>query len=132
MLRYLPTQRYDAHHDFFDPSDYAGGGVLGGGGSYRKAQGLASNRLATVFFYLNDVADGGQTAFPRAGGSSQPSDFRDCTRGLAVRPRKRRVPEPPRTARAHLPSARTPVHSVLGAPRSSHCGISRVCCAADE
>ena len=83
VLRYLEGQHYSSHHDFFDPADYSSRGG--------RERGLASNRLATVFFYLNDVPTGGQTAFPRAGGLEQPSDFRDCTRGLAVTPSKRRV-----------------------------------------
>jgi prolyl 4-hydroxylase len=86
VLRYLPSQHYAAHHDFFDPADYGSSS-----GSSRKEQGLAQNRLATVFFYLNDVPRGGETGFPRAGGLEQPKDFRDCKIGMAVRPQKRRV-----------------------------------------
>ena len=89
VLRYLPNQHYAAHHDFFDPGDYAGSRGHGGG---RKEQGLASNRMATVFFYLNDVPSGGETGFPRAGGLGQPRDFLDChSRGLAVAPSKRKA-----------------------------------------
>ena len=61
VLRYEKMQHYQAHHDFFD-ADY-----------YQEQQGMlsqlknvANNRLATVFMYLNDVSEGGQTAFPRA------------------------------------------------------------------
>ena len=66
------------------------GHARGGGG---RERGLASNRLATVFFYLNDVPDGGATAFPRAGGGEQPRDFRNCHQPgwLNVHPSKRRV-----------------------------------------
>ena len=87
VLRYLPGQHYYAHHDFFDPSDYGSSAT----GSSRKERGLAENRLATVFFYLDDVAQGGETSFPRAGGLPQPTDFHDCSRGLAVTPKKGRV-----------------------------------------
>ena len=82
----LPSQHYAAHHDFFDPADY-------GSGSSARARGLATNRLATIFFYLNDVESGGETAFPRAGGGGQPSDFRNCQQPgwLRVVPRRRRV-----------------------------------------
>ena len=45
-----------SHHDFFDPADYSSRGG--------RERGLASNRQATVFFYLNDVPTGGETAFP--------------------------------------------------------------------
>ena len=61
VLRYEKMQHYQAHHDFFD-ADY-----------YQEQPGMlsqlkngANNRLATVFMYLNDVAGGGETAFPRA------------------------------------------------------------------
>jgi prolyl 4-hydroxylase len=84
VLRYQPTQHYSAHHDFFDPGDYSRGGLS-------RQRGFASNRLTTVFLYLNDVAAGGETNFPRAGGLEQPTDFRACDRGLAARPVKRDV-----------------------------------------
>ena len=88
VLRYLTNQHYAAHHDFFDPGDYGAGA-----GSYSKERGLASNRLATDFFYLNDVEVGGETAFPRAGGGEQPRDFRNCHQPgwLNVHPKRRRV-----------------------------------------
>jgi len=93
VLRYLPTQHYSAHHDFFDPSDY---------GSRSKESGLASNRLATVFFYLNDVAAGGETGFPRAGGLGQPRGFRNChLQGMTVTPKRRRGVE--WTSQHHYP-----------------------------
>ena len=88
VLRYLTSQHYSAHHDFFDPGDYGSATF-----SNAKERGLASNRLATVFFYLNDVEEGGETGFPRAGGGETPRDFRACHQPgwLNVRPRKRRV-----------------------------------------
>ena len=88
VLRYFTQQHYSAHHDFFDPSDYGSAP-----GSSAKERGLASNRLATVFFYLNDVENGGETGFPRAGGGQQPRDFRQCHQPgwLNVRPKRRRV-----------------------------------------
>eukprot|EP00439_Symbiodinium_sp_Y106_P068848 s573_g11.t1 len=49
------------------------------------------NRLATVFFYLSDVEEGGQTNFPRAGGRPQPRDFADCSKGVSVFPRRGRI-----------------------------------------
>lgn len=48
------------------------------------------NRLATVFWYLSDVAQGGETAFPRFGGS-EPRSMQDCGIGLLVKPEKGKV-----------------------------------------
>ena len=79
VLRYMPWEHYTAHHDFFDPGEYTGRDREGG---------YARNRLATVFFYLNEVEEGGETGFPRANRLGQPHDFLDCTRGLAVRPKR--------------------------------------------
>ena len=79
MLRYEPWEHYTAHHDFFDPGEYSG---------RDRERGYAYNRYATVFFYLNEPDSGGETGFPRAGKLSQPMDFLDCTRGLAVAPRR--------------------------------------------
>lgn len=85
VLRYGHTEKYDAHHDYFDPE------------SYRSDQNTLSliqygkkNRFATVFWYLTDVEDGGHTIFPRAGGLREVS-FTDCSRGLKVKPQKGKV-----------------------------------------
>ena len=79
VLRYMPYEHYTAHHDFFDPGEYSGRDREGG---------YAHNRLATIFFYLNEPAAGGETGFPRAGKLEQPRDFLDCSRGLAVKPQR--------------------------------------------
>ncbi len=49
MLRYSPGQQYGAHYD----SSYDKGGVG------------PKQRLATMYLYLSDVEEGGETAFPR-------------------------------------------------------------------
>ena len=57
----------------------------------------ARNRLATVFFYLNNVSSGGETNFPRAAserwpdGAPTPRDYFDCSQGLSVYPAEGKV-----------------------------------------
>eukprot|EP00947_MAST-08B_sp_MAST-8B-sp1_P005304 g5304.t1 len=63
VLRYEQSQKYNAHHDFFDPERYK---------SSAHAKSLVAggkNRLATVFWYMSNVTAGGETNFPRAGGN---------------------------------------------------------------
>lgn len=61
VQRYLPGQEYKQHRDYFTDSKHT------------------SQRLVTVFAYLNDVEAGGNTAFPVLGVSVRPE------RGKAVR-----------------------------------------------
>ncbi len=86
VLRYGSTEKYDAHHDFFDPAHYQ---------SDKNTLNLIEhgkkNRFATVFWYLTDVEDGGHTIFPRAGGLPPMNNFADCSRGLKVKPQKGKV-----------------------------------------
>lgn len=56
MLRYEPGQFYDAHHDFIP---------------YQLDQPCGA-RLMTMFLYLNDVEEGGNTSFPQIGVSVKP------------------------------------------------------------
>jgi prolyl 4-hydroxylase len=60
VVRYTPGQGYNTHPDYFAPGD---------GGDSSEFDFLpfsgGSNRWATVFMYLNDVEEGGQTVFPR-------------------------------------------------------------------
>lgn len=56
VLKYGFRQHYHVHYDFFDPKMYPG--------DKRWASG--HNRLATVFFYLTSVEEGGETVFPYA------------------------------------------------------------------
>ncbi|CAE7150854.1 P4H10 [Symbiodinium necroappetens] len=86
ILRYESLGSTCAHHDYFDPAMYK---------NNRNIQDMIKkglyNRLATVFFYLSDVEEGGQTNFPRAGGRRQPRDFADCSKGVSVFPRRGRI-----------------------------------------
>ena len=58
----------------------------------RQVEYGARNRLATVFWYLQTVTEGGETFFPRAlnaaGKEYKPwnGDHEDCYRGIAVTP----------------------------------------------
>ena len=61
VLKYAHLEHYSAHHDFFNPREYANNPHM-----LRETEGGARNRLATVFFYLNNVSRGGETNFPRA------------------------------------------------------------------
>jgi prolyl 4-hydroxylase len=49
LLRYVPGQHYDLHHDYVS-------------NEVSRRQGV---RIQTIFLYLNEVAEGGQTDFPR-------------------------------------------------------------------
>lgn len=99
VLKYNHMEHYSAHHDFFDPAAYATNAEM-----LASVEHGAKNRLATVFFYLNNVTDnpdvtkgGGQTNFPRAAtaeypnGGPQPRDYFDCTKGLSVYPQAGKV-----------------------------------------
>jgi len=92
VLRYEHMEHYSAHHDFFDPAAYASNPEM-----LASVEHGAKNRLATVFFYLNNVSAGGQTNFPRAQtaefphGGPQPRDYFDCSKGLSVYPQEGKV-----------------------------------------
>ena len=66
--RYLPTQQYLQHFDAFDLSNEDGRRFAANGGQ----------RTVTVLVYLNDVFEGGHTAFPALNLEIQPK------RGMAV------------------------------------------------
>jgi prolyl 4-hydroxylase len=59
VLRYGHGEKYDSHHDYFHPASYQNDAhtleLIGHG---------LKNRMITVFWYLSDVAEGGETSFP--------------------------------------------------------------------
>ncbi|CAK4646015.1 hypothetical protein AeMF1_009871 [Aphanomyces euteiches] len=105
VLRYELNQKYDAHLDYFsiDQLTKSPDVVAGLDHGYK-------NRMITVFWYMSDVAKGGHTVFPRAGGKPQPRDFTDCTTGLLSPPKKRKVI----VFYSMLPSGRGDVYSLHG------------------
>ena len=93
----MPTD--SSHHDFFDPAAYASNPEM-----LASVEHGAKNRLATVFFYLNNITSdedvskgGGATNFPRAetaahpNGGPVPRDYFDCSGGLSVYPQEGKV-----------------------------------------
>lgn len=81
VLRYEPSQYYGAHLDYTDRKFYAKDRA-----HMERQQGTYKNRMATVFWYLSDVAGGplnrsGVTNFPRAGGLPHPRSTRSCDSG---------------------------------------------------
>lgn len=81
VLRYGLSEKYDAHHDWFNPAYYQNDK-----NTLRSIQYGKRNRLATVFWYLSNVAKGGETNFPRYNGLPQPHNLAKCTQGLKVKP----------------------------------------------
>lgn len=55
MLRYEPGQEYKEHFDFINPDSGEAGREIA----------VRGQRTTTAFFYLTDVAQGGETCFPR-------------------------------------------------------------------
>ena len=55
MIHYGKSQEYKAHYDAWDPDTERGQRCMAKGGQ----------RLVTCLFYLNDVAEGGGTGFPK-------------------------------------------------------------------
>eukprot|EP00658_Telonema_sp_P-2_P025481 TRINITY_DN20265_c0_g1_i1.p1 TRINITY_DN20265_c0_g1~~TRINITY_DN20265_c0_g1_i1.p1 ORF type:complete len:169 (-),score=28.22 TRINITY_DN20265_c0_g1_i1:53-559(-) len=87
VVHYAQGQHYDAHRDYFPRELYPSNAALQAG----------HNRLATVFFYLNDnttsppLAEGGETWFPRADGLPMIHEYTSCQGGIRVTPRRNRA-----------------------------------------
>ncbi|KAG7382027.1 hypothetical protein PHYPSEUDO_005388 [Phytophthora pseudosyringae] len=86
VLRYEATQKYDHHTDYFPVEHHKNSPQVLESIDYGY-----KNRMITVFWYMSDVAKGGHTIFPRAGGAPRPKSMKDCTTGLKVPPKKRKV-----------------------------------------
>jgi prolyl 4-hydroxylase len=55
VLKYNEGEQYESHHDFFHANHK----------EYDKVMAEGGQRIWTVYFYLNDVEEGGETFFPR-------------------------------------------------------------------
>lgn len=87
VLRYFEGQRYGHHTDWWDIRHYADSRQV-----YDSTKNGYRNRFVTMFWYMNTVAEGGETSFPYAGGVRRGWDrsLRDgaCTVGIQVKPQK--------------------------------------------
>lgn len=86
VLRYGYGEKYNAHHDWFNPIYYQNDPR-----TLANIENGKRNRLATVFWYLTDVERGGETNFPRHNGLPQPRDLARCEQGLKVKPQRGKV-----------------------------------------
>ena len=65
VLHYEPSQWYKPHVDYFTANNGGGNGVSSDAFSNAiPVERNGTNRFATVFLYLNDTPEGGETAFP--------------------------------------------------------------------
>lgn len=85
VLRYGLGEKYDSHHDYFDPKLYQNDA-----NTLRFIQNGRRNRMSTVFWYLSDVQSGGETVFPRFNNMIEKS-MTDCETGLKVKPEAGKV-----------------------------------------
>jgi prolyl 4-hydroxylase len=87
VLRYEHTQKYDHHTDYFPVELHQNSPEM----VEKDLHHGFKNRMITVFWYMSDVAKGGHTIFPMAGGLPSPLSMKDCSKGLKVSPQKRKV-----------------------------------------
>ncbi|TDH67829.1 hypothetical protein CCR75_000400 [Bremia lactucae] len=86
VLRYERTQHYDQHVDYFSPDRLRNSPDL-----IKKIEHGYKNRMITVFWYMSNVTKGGHTNFARSGGLPAPSSNKECSSGISVAPKKRKV-----------------------------------------
>lgn len=86
VLRYVLNARYDQHTDYFNPALYANDKR-----TMRMIANGRKNRMATVLWYLSDVAEGGETTFPQIDNGPPVSNQQYCNVGLQVKPEKGKV-----------------------------------------
>jgi len=90
VLKYEKDEKYDTHLDYFDPAMYQNDAR-----TLQTIQNGRRNRMATVFWYLTDVEEGGETVFPRSGGKPHPEEnnvsYGGCDDGLKVKPQRGKV-----------------------------------------
>eukprot|EP00163_Fabomonas_tropica_P000473 TRINITY_DN10288_c0_g1_i1.p1 TRINITY_DN10288_c0_g1~~TRINITY_DN10288_c0_g1_i1.p1 ORF type:complete len:493 (-),score=71.76 TRINITY_DN10288_c0_g1_i1:46-1524(-) len=82
VVHYDPMEHYRYHHDYFEKEQF---------GDKRPDIKVGRNRFITVIFYLSDVEEGGDTAFPLADERYKGWDmdyYADCHGALKVKPRK--------------------------------------------
>jgi prolyl 4-hydroxylase len=89
VLRYQRGQQYGAHHDYWPTESYTQPDIVS------MTHGGWKNRLVTVFWYMSDVALGGETNFPQARGFetnvNSPDVPAECQQGLRVKPERGKV-----------------------------------------
>ena len=73
VLRYSKGQKYESHHDYFDPAQYGP---------------MEYNRVATFYTFLSASPDlkGGEFALPMANNNPYPEDYSDCSVGFRAKP----------------------------------------------
>lgn len=100
LLRYGEGNYYHAHNDWTELELYPDQASIWVGNHFGH-----QDRLATVFWYLNDVENGGETFFPKSGqpvcfpdsrggpgtrtcpNAQDPYDMNSCTKGFKIVPR---------------------------------------------